>query len=201
MSVAGYPGWTGNPASGCSPAPTPWLLNVGRKGTVGFADLTGLGTFAPPQSQIDNIVGWRNYAMTQRTGASFGSPNYSGETDCAKQDFYGSYLLNFGDPPFLIDSLSDKLLASIYPFTSAANYAYPTPGPGAIPRTDQALTTRQQLLQLRNSLGFSPNVLQYMGTFSRERNRPAPDWPNLQNNLSEGRFNLSNLALLGTEPS
>ena len=200
MSVAGYPGFPY--VSGCpDPAPTPWLVNVGRKGTVGFADLTALGTYAPPQSQIDNIVGWRNYAMTQRTGANFGSFNYSGETDCAKQNFYGSYLLYFGDPPFLIDSLSDKLLASTYPFTSVANYPYPTPGPGATPRTDQALTTRQQLLQLRNSLGFSPNVLQYMGTFSRERNRPAPDWPNLQNNLSEGRFNLSNLALLVPNPS
>lgn len=201
MSVAGYPGWTGNPTGTCDPAPTPWLVNVGRKGTVGFADLTALGTYAPPQTQVDNIVGWRNYAMTQRTGASFGSFNYSGETDCAKQNWYGSYLLYFGDPPFLIDSLSDQLLASTYPFTSVANYAYPTPGPGATPRTDQALTTRQELLRLRSSLGFSQNVLQYMGTFSRERNRPAPDWPNLQNNLSEGRFNLNNLALLVPNPS
>jgi hypothetical protein len=201
MSVAGYPSWTGNPTGTCDPAPTPWLVNVGRKGTVGFADLTALGTYAPPQTQIDNIVGWRNYAMTQRTASSFGSFNYSGETDCAKQNWYGSYLLYFGDPPFLIDSLSDKLLASTYPFTSVANYAYPTPGPGATPRTDQALMTRQELLRLRSSLGFSQNVLQYMGTFSRERNRPAPDWPNLQNNLSEGRFNLNNFALLVPNPS
>ena len=34
MSLAGYPGWTGNPAAGCSPAPTPWMVNVGRKGIV-----------------------------------------------------------------------------------------------------------------------------------------------------------------------
>src|SRR5204863_160056 len=67
--------------------------------------------------------------------------------------------------------------------------------------TDQALTSRQQLLQLRKSLNFSQNVLQYMGTFSRERNRPAPDWPNLQNNLSEGRFNLNNLAIVVPNPS
>jgi hypothetical protein len=195
--------------SGCTaPSPTPWLVNVGRKGIVAFADLTALPaspTTFLPQSQVDNIVGWRNYAMTQRTGANFGSFNSTyagaGVSDCAKQNWYGSYLLYFGDPPFLIDSLSDKLLASTYPFTSVANYAYPTPGPGAIPRTDQALTTRKQLLQLRNSLGFSQNVLQYMGTFSRERNRPAPDWPNLQNNLSEGRFNLSNLALLVPNPA
>jgi hypothetical protein len=217
MSVAGAPIDHPNDSSnrswpslaGCSsPSPTPWLVNVGRKGIVTFADLTALpaapSTFFP-QSQIDNIVGWRNYAMTQRAGANFGNFNstytVTATTECAKQDWYGSYLLNFGDPPFLIDSLSDKLLASNYPFTSVANYAYPTPGPGVSSRTDQALTTRQQLLSLRKSLGFSPNVLQYMGTFSRERNRPAPDWPGLNGSLSEGRFNLNNLALLIPNPS
>jgi hypothetical protein len=136
--------------------------------------------------------------MTQRTFTGLPNPSpspiFGGETDCAKQNWYGSYLLNFGDPPFVIDSLSDKLLASIYPFTSAANYISNS-------RTDQGLTSRQELLGLQRSLGFSQNVLQYMGTFSRERNRPAPDWPNLLNNLSEGRFNLSNLALLVPNPS
>jgi len=217
MSVAGSPidhpndstnrSWPS--LAGCtSPSPTPWLVNVGRKGISAFADLSALSAAAStnlPQAQVDNIVGWRNYAMTQRTSANFGNfnPTYNttATSECAKQDWYGSYLLYFGDPPYLIDSVSDKLLASTYPFTSVANYAYPTPGAGTTPRTDQALTTRQQLLQLRNSLGFSPNVLQYMGTFSRERNRPAPDWPNLQNNLSEGRFNLNNLALMVPNPS
>jgi hypothetical protein len=201
MNLAGYPSWSGQPDAGCSPNPsaTPWLVNVGRKGTVAFADLTALGAYAPPQTQVDNILGWRNYAMTQRTSGSFGGFNYAAETDCARQNFYGSYLLYFGDPPFLIDSLSDKLLASTYPFTSAAAYVSNN-------RTDQAFTTRQELLRLQRALNnppgqFSQNVLQYLGTFSRERNRPASDWPNLQNNLSEGRFNLSNLALLVPNPS
>ena len=45
MNLAGYAGWSGNP--GCAaPSPTPWLVNVGRKGTVAFADLTALGTYA-----------------------------------------------------------------------------------------------------------------------------------------------------------
>jgi hypothetical protein len=198
MTLAGYPSWS-SCSSLTTPTPTPWLVNVGRKGIVAFADLTALGSYAPPQSQVDNIVGWRNYAMTQRTGASFGNFTYSGETNCAQQDFYGSYLLYFGDPPFTIESLLDKLLASTYPFTSAANYV-------SSGRTDQALTTRQELLRLQRSLdnppgAFSQNVLQYMGTFSRERNRPAPDWPNLQGNLSEGRFNLNNLALVIPNPS
>jgi hypothetical protein len=146
--------------------------------------------------------------MTQRTFTNFpaGNPGFIGETDCAKQDWYGSYLLYFGDPPFGIISLSDKLLASTYPFTTAANYAYPTPGPSVSSRTDQAFMTRQELLKIMLALGSSPtgynqNVLQYMGTFSRERNKPAPDWPNLQNNLSEGRFNLNNLAIVIPNPS
>jgi hypothetical protein len=203
MSMAGYPSWSGSctpaPPAG-TPSPTPWLVNVGRKGIMAFADLTMLpnSTASPaptfPPAQVDNIVGWRNYAMTQRTSGSFGSFNYSTETDCAKQDFYGSYLLNFGDPPFIIDSLSDKLLASTYPFTAVANYVSNS-------RTDQSLMTRQELLRLQRSLGFSQNVLQYMGTFSRERNRPAPDWPGLAGRLSEGRFNLNNLALVQPNPA
>jgi hypothetical protein len=196
MTLAGYPNWS-SCISSTTPTPTPWLINVGRKGIMALADLTALPA-APsttlPQSQVDNIVGWRNFAMTQRTGTSFGNFSYSGETNCATQDFYGSYLLYFGDPPFSIESLSDKLLASTYPFTSVAEYVSNS-------RTDQSLTTRQELLRLRSSLGFSQNVLQYMGTFSRERNRPALDWPNLQGNLSEGRFNLNNLALVVPNPA
>src|SRR5262249_39190240 len=197
MNLAGYPNWSGLPDGGCAPnpSPTPWLVNVGRKGTMGFADLTALGTYAPTQSQIDKIVGWRNYAMTQRTFTNFptGDPGFAGETNCAKQDFYGSYLLYFGDPPFTIESLSDKLAASLYPFTTVATYISNS-------RTDQAVMTRPQLLRLRSSVGFSQNVLQYMGTFSRERNWPAADWPNLNGTLSEGRFNMNNLGLLVPSP-
>jgi hypothetical protein len=202
MSLAGYPSWA-NVSNCADPAPTPWLVNVGRKGIVAFADLTALGSNAPPQSQVDKIVGWRNYATTQQPGPFSvppGGPPPSFLADCNKQNSYDSYLLYFGDPPFTIESLADKLAASVYPFTSVPGYVYPTPAPGASPRTDQALTTRQQLLKLRSSIGFSANVLQYMGTFSRERNWPAPDWPNLQGTLSEGRFNLNNLALVVPNP-
>jgi hypothetical protein len=193
MSVAGFPSWSGNPVGGCNPAPTPWLQNIGRKGTVGFADLTALGTYAPPQTQIDNIVGWRSYATTLRTSASFGNFSYAAETDCTKQDSYGDYLLYFGEPPFTFDLNDQAVPISDYPFTAV----YPTTSSS---RTDQAFMTRQQLLKLRSSLGFSQNVLQYMGTFSRESNKPAPDWPHLQNNLSEGRFCFENLDLVKPNP-
>src|SRR4029077_5006758 len=96
-----------------------------------------------------------------------------------------------------IDSYADVLFNSVDPVTSVAAI----PAPGVTPRTDQAFMTRQQLLKLRSSLGFSPNVLQYMGTFSRERNRPAPDWPGLNGSLSEARFNLNNLGLVLPNPA
>src|SRR5439155_25002048 len=120
---------------------------------------------------------------------------------CMTRHFYGGYLSNFGVPPYILGNLSDKLLASIYPFTSAAAY-------DSNNLTDQSLMTRQELLKVVLALGssltgYNQNVLQYMGTFSRERNRPAPDWPNLNpgGDLSERRFNLNNLALVVPNPA
>src|SRR5437879_2309506 len=91
MNLAGSPIWHANDTghgwgniTGCStPSPTPWLVNVGRKGIVAFADLTALPaepTASLTQAQVDNIVGWRNYATTKRTGAIFGGTTF--ETDC-----------------------------------------------------------------------------------------------------------------------
>jgi hypothetical protein len=197
MTLAGYPSWTGQPTGTCDPMPTPWQLNVGRKGTVTLADLTGLGTYAPPQNQIDKIVGWRNYATTVQTFSGFPSTAPSFTTDCAAQSAFGDYVLDFGDPPFAIDNYFDVLDSSTDPLTSVSS----VPVPSAIPRTDQGFMTRQELLKLRSSLGFSQNVLQYMGTFSRARNRPAPDWPWLgaANTLTE-RWNINNLDLLKPDP-
>ena len=196
MSLAGYPNWSGNPGGSCDPAPTPWLTNVGRKGSVGFADLTALGTYAPPQGQIDSIVGWRNYATTLRPSTQlFGNFTFSGD-NCTTQDSYGSYLLDFGDPPFTFDLNDQPVPISAYPFSAI----YPATSNSLPVRTDQAFMTRQELLRLRSSLGFSQNILQYMGTFSRERNKPAPDWPNLQNNLEEGRFCFENLDIVKPNP-
>jgi hypothetical protein len=197
MTLAGYPSWTGQPIGTCDPMPTPWQLNVGRKGTVTMADLTGLGTYAPPQDQIDKIVGWRNYATTLQTFSGFPSTAPSFTTDCAAQSAFGDYVLDFGEPPFVIDNYFDVLDASTDPLTSVSS----VPVPSVVPRTDQGFMTRQQLLKLRRSLGFSQNVLQYMGTFSRARNQPARDWPwlGVVNTLTE-RWNMNNLDLIKPNP-
>jgi hypothetical protein len=193
MNLAGYPNWTGtlgtNPPG---PTPTPWPTNVGRKGILTFADLTALpaaATTTLPQGQIDNIVGWRNFATTQQSDGSFGNPNFSSGNQRNRQNAYGNYLLDFGDPPYTNPSN--------FPFTIVDTSTVGTPA-----RTDQAFITRQQLLKIRTSLsttGFSQNVLQYMGTFSRERNRPAPDWPRLNGHLPD-RFDITNLGLVKPNP-
>src|SRR5207248_6586343 len=56
-NVGGYPSPTP------SPAPATYVQTIGRKGTPAFADLTQLASLA--QGQIDNIVGWRNYASVR----------------------------------------------------------------------------------------------------------------------------------------
>ena len=58
-----------------SPDSTPWPVNLARKGTIAFADLTALPS-APTTAQINTLMGWRNYATTQQTGASFGNPSF-----------------------------------------------------------------------------------------------------------------------------
>ena len=67
-------------------------------------------------------------------------------------------------------------------------------------RGDQALLSRQQLLKLQSSLNFSQNALQYMGTFSRERNQPARDWNRLNNRLPD-RYDLGTLGMVKPNPA
>jgi hypothetical protein len=111
-------------------------------------------------------------------------PSFLGNLN--RQDTYGSYLLDFGDPPY-------PTPCPIYPFTSVATDTSSS-------RTDQAFISRQELLKLRSSLDFSQNVLQYMGTFSRERNQPARDWSSLNSKLPD-RFDVGMLSLAKPNPS
>ena len=92
-----------------SPDSTPWPVNLARKGTVAFADLTTLpstptaitpttpvgsmGGF-PSTAQINEIMGWRNYATTQQTGASFNNPSFPSPAP----DTYARYFLGAALP-------------------------------------------------------------------------------------------------------
>ena len=168
--------------------PTPWPVNLARKGIIAFADLTAfpstptvitpttaagsMGGF-PSTTQINKIMGWRNYATTQQpTSASFDTPSFP----LASADNYAKY--------FLAVSTITK------PFTTVRNDLAPVNG-----RTDQAVMTRSELLKLQRTICTDPvtgsyddtkfpqSLLQYLGTFSREQNRPAPDWPQLNGKL------------------
>ncbi len=164
LTITGFP----------SPDSTPWPVNLARKGTVAFADLTALpstptaitpttpvgsmGGFPSP-TPINKFMGWRNYATTQQpTGASFDNPSFL----LASADNYARYFLG-ATPPFTTS------------FTTVSTAVQNS-------RTDQAVMTRQELIKLQRTLDnpsgqFPQSLLQYLGTFSREHNRPAPDWP------------------------
>lgn len=133
---------------------------LGRKGSPALADLSSLPAAATtffPATQINNLVGWRNYVTAQPGG-----------------DFSAGFTFN-------------QTAATSYFNLARSNTAHfltinttPSPTPS---RTDQAFLNRQELLSLRSSFGFSQNLLQYLGTFSREYNRSSwkPQTPSAVN--------------------
>src|SRR5438094_1562646 len=155
-----------------SPRTTPWPVNLARKGTFAFADLTTLpSTPALTTAQVNQLMGWRNYATTQQTDASFDNPSFPSPAP----DTYAHYFLG-AVAPFTA------------PYTAVSAVSWGTPA-----RTDQAMINRQELIRLQRTIGFSQSMLQYLGTFSRDRNRPAPDWPAVNGNRVAARFDMNNL--------
>ena len=168
------------------PLPTPGAVTIAspppsrtvypaRKGTVAFADLTALrltsGGSTPDPLTISKIVGWRNYATTLvPTNRTF--PDLS-----PSPTEFVTYFLN-----------------------NSRDFLTVNPSPNPKGRTDQAFTTRSKLIQLVVSgLGAAavPNLLQYLGTFSRELN--SPTWQSATNPISR-RFQLDNISLLNPTP-
>jgi hypothetical protein len=151
-----------------------------------------MGNFLPTD-QINKIIGWRNYATTQQPAAFFpnGNPWFPpgpAPTATPTADLYARYFLG-QQPPFTV------------PYTMVST----TLQNG---RTDQAMLTRQQLIRLQRTLCTDPvtgsyddtkfpqSLLQYLGTFSREFNRPAAFWPQLGSSLASRRWDMNNLALV-----
>lgn len=136
INVAGYPSPTPGPAS-----------QVGRKGSIAFADLTALPTTGASfvsSTAINRMIGWRNFAMLQPSGTF---PNFT-FTAAASSTFASHFLDKTRDFGVVATVVSGG-------------------------RTDQALINRAQLIALRSEIGASVNMLQYLATFSRERNEPT----------------------------
>ena len=176
-NLVGLPSPTPGAVTIASPSPSRTVY-PSRKGTVAFADLTALplspdGSTPNPQT-ISKIVGWRNYATTNvPTTAAF--PDLS-----PSPSPFVTYFLDNSRDFLTVNTLTNS------------------------GRTDQAFTTRAELIQLLVSLGDTnpnaniTNLLQYLGTFSRELN--APTWQAASNPTSQ-RFQLDKISLLGSSPT
>jgi hypothetical protein len=150
MNAAGYPSDPTNPGAANSNGLT--STQISKKGSLALADLTQLpasatSTVTMTQTQINNFVGWRNYASAQLTAAN------------------GSY----GSFSFTPTTASNWLTNFVANNTNGFMQIVGT----ATPPTDQALLSRRQLISVIQSLGISPDFLQYMGTFSRALEQPS----------------------------
>ncbi|MDR0533643.1 MAG: hypothetical protein LBH01_06790 [Verrucomicrobiales bacterium] len=121
-----------------------------RKGSAAFADLTRIGL---DQTEIDQLVGWRNYANIQPENGSL--PNLK----------LGSNAPN---------NYLDYAIGQNQRFMSVSGTLYKE-------QSDHAFTSRQQLIQfLTEGLSDSKadkarrqNTLQYLGIFNRSLNQPS----------------------------
>jgi hypothetical protein len=142
MNVAGYPSTSGPTQSA-------------YKNALAYADLTQLqdslgNSLTAPQ--WDEVVGWRNYATTQPSGAF---PNLTMSATSASA--YNSLVLS--NPNGFLRTASTALING---------------------QSDRALSSRQQLINLMtqgvptsSNLATVQNLLAYLGTFSRDINQPS----------------------------
>ncbi|MEY2490891.1 MAG: hypothetical protein QOC70_2833 [Verrucomicrobiota bacterium] len=179
VNVAGFPYYT-SPSS--SPTPGLPLSDIGRKGSVAFADLRAIPTTASGSllsaGGINAIVGWRNYATVHPYSTfpnfTFDLPTFPGGT--------GTRFVNYfaGNPQ----------IGTSQDFKTVATTVY-------LNRTDQAFVTRTELIKLQQEAGFGAGAMQYLGTFSRERNTPA--WKSGTAVIAQ-RFYIGNLNLIKPNP-
>jgi hypothetical protein len=160
LNVAGYP----SNAATVTYTPPASLSLVTHKAGLAHADLSQIPdtTTATPDTpgmtptEIDQLIGWRNYATTGPSGTF---PNFSFGTSSAPATAYFNAIL--ATPNFL--TTSNTALA-----TTGGNTG-----------SDQKFTSRQQLINFfNNGLGAATNArlqdtLQFFGTFSRGLNQPS----------------------------
>jgi hypothetical protein len=148
MNAAGFPGTdSGSGSVGLTTA------QASNKSSLALADLTQLtvGTSSLTQAQVNNIVGWRNYASVQppAPGGAFGSFTFT-------QANASRWLTNF-----------------VQGNTNGYMQIVPAPSGVTTPPTDQVFLSRQQLISVIQSLNINSDFLQYMGTFSRALEQPS----------------------------
>lgn len=150
------------------------------KNALAYADLTQLPgisslTAANRVAFVNAIVGWRNYASAQATAGAFpGVPT--------------AYTFTGATAPSVLTPFDFLITQNMSGFLNVGNTAVQV-GPnvtGSGNQTDNAFTSRQQLLQfflqgLGQNTAFTANVplptlesvLPYLGTFSRDINQPS----------------------------
>lgn len=192
INVAGYPLANG----GISPS----VVDIGRKGVTTFADLTSLpttGTNTVTPAAANKFILFRNYATTD-SSQNLGNSNYFTSlcSNLAGKGFINYYL---GGNDLAACTLSPQKgtivdFGQVNPVTSSASGAF---------RTDQSFVTRQELIRFVNYTPkiAAPDTLQYIGTFSREPNKPS--WPLVQSTtlLFPARFYMANVADVVPNPS
>src|SRR5262249_59386846 len=114
---------------------------------------------------INQLMGWRNYATTRQTGASFipNSPSFA----LASADNYANYFLG-QRPPFTA------------PFTTVSAVSWAPPG--LPPRTDQAVMTRRGIKKPPTTpqnppRQFPPSHLPHPRTDFPAPQQPTPQLP------------------------
>jgi hypothetical protein len=168
-NVAGFPSDTAtnsvHPASPITFAtnsyggPSP-MWGSGLKGSQAFADLTvpiPVGSSTSPmftQTQIDQLVGWRNNATAQPTGT------------------YNNYTFNSTSAVNYHDWAANT--TNGYLATSGNSWSDPTTGKTD---TDQVFASRQALINFINDAGMSQDALQYLATFTRTLDQPVYNPP------------------------
>ena len=142
----------------------------GKGSSLGYADLTQLtdssGNQILTRSQIDQLVGWRNYASLQQPVAPAGNPTAAPPPTPFSGGSFGSFVMNAGNAASYLTSITNAPSS----FLNVSSAVYNN-------KTDQAFLSRQELLNLQNSIGFPASALQYLGTFSREINAPTFYYP------------------------
>jgi len=169
MNIVGYP----------TPS-TPWPAldpEIARNKQVpGAFNLTALGTPVGPAvpNPFNQIIGFRNYATGQATppGTISGTLGSFSWDQNAISNFIAYVLGSPVGQPKLGFGTSGRDFGAVNPVFTPSGSSF---------RTDQAFMTRAELINLFKSLNFDCqtntgiciNALQFLGTFSLEKNKPS----------------------------